>query len=123
MKRIILSVIVMAFAVAVHAGDSTSCQNKDKAACGGCKAKTSVQAQTNQDADKNAPSCCAGKVKTSLEAQTNQDPDKEAPSCCAGKMKTSVEAKGACCKQGQAKLSAGKRNVLMSPKAVSLASN
>ena len=38
MKRIILSAMVVAFAVAVQAGDSASCQNKDKAAC--CPAKS-----------------------------------------------------------------------------------
>ena len=47
MKRIILSVVVLAFAVAVQAGD----------------------AQTGQDNDKDKPACCAGKVKTSNEAK------------------------------------------------------
>ena len=47
MKRIILSVIVMAFAVAVQADD----------------------AKTSQDKDKDKPACCAHKVKTSDEAK------------------------------------------------------
>jgi hypothetical protein len=47
MKRIILSVIVMAFAVAVQAGD----------------------AKTSQDKDKDKPACCASKVKTSDQAK------------------------------------------------------
>jgi hypothetical protein len=139
MKQIILSVMVMAFAVAVQAGDSTTCQNKDKAGCCAGKVQTSIQAQTAPDkgassccagmmktsmqaqtsaaADKDAPACCSGKVKTSIEAQTSQATDKEASSCCAGKMKTSFAANGGCCKQ-----TAAKHSVLMSPKAVSLAS-
>ena len=47
MKRIILSVIVMAFAVAAQAGDAKTCQDKDK----------------------DKPACCASKVKTSDEAK------------------------------------------------------
>jgi hypothetical protein len=47
MKRIILSVMVLAFAVAVQAGD----------------------AKTGQDKDKDKPACCASKVKTSDEAK------------------------------------------------------
>ena len=47
MKRIILSVIVMAFAVAAQAGDAKTCQDKDK----------------------DKPACCASKVKTSNEAK------------------------------------------------------
>jgi hypothetical protein len=47
MKRIILSVIVMAFAVAVQADDAKTCQVKDKEkpACCASKAKTSEQAK------------------------------------------------------------------------------
>ena len=47
MKRIILSVMVLAFAVAVQAGDAKTCQDKDK----------------------DKPACCASKVKTSTEAK------------------------------------------------------
>ena len=71
MKRMILSVIVMAFAVTVQAGDGGCCQDKEKAGC------------------------CANKVKTSLNGQASQAGDKEEGGCCASKMKTSVEAKGA----------------------------
>jgi hypothetical protein len=103
MKRIILSVIVMAFAVAVQAGDGASCQDKEKAGC------------------------CANKVKTSLNGQAS---DKAEGGCCANKMKTSVEAKGgcpfaasACSMQAPAKPTAAKQTALLSPKAASLASN
>lgn len=106
MKRIILCAIVAAFAVAAQAGDGASCQGKEQG------------------------SCCASKVKTSLDAQANQGQDQGESSCCASKVKTSVETKqgcpmaaGACCKQGQAKQTAARRNVLLSPKAASYASN
>jgi len=106
MKRIILSVMVMAFAVAVQAGDPACCQDKAKAGC------------------------CANKVKTSLDANTCQAKDKDEGGCCASKVKTSVEAKsgcpfaaGSCCMQTQAKRTAGKQTVLLSPKAASLSSN
>jgi hypothetical protein len=84
MKRIILSAIVMAFAVAVQAGD----------------------AKTAQDTTKDTGGCCASKVKVSTEA-------KEA---------TCPFAKAACCKQSSAKQTPVKQPVLMSPKAMSLAS-
>ena len=128
MKRIILSAMVVAFAVAVQAGDSATCQDKDKAACCPSKVKTSIEVQASQATDKAAPACCASKVKTSLQTQTSQD-SKEGSSCCPSKVKTSVEAKGSCpftaggcSKQGQAKQNGGKRNVLLSPKANSIAS-
>ena len=82
MKKIILSVVVMAFAVAVQAGD----------------------AKTGQDSDK--PACCASKVKTSMEAK--EATPSTAKGCCG------------CCKQAQAKQTAAKQVVLLSPKAASL---
>jgi hypothetical protein len=47
MKRIILTVIVAAFAVAAQAGDAKTCQvkDKDKPACCPSKAKASDQAK------------------------------------------------------------------------------
>jgi hypothetical protein len=85
MKRIILSAILMSFAVAVQAGD----------------------AKTAQDTTKDTGSCCSSKVKVSTEAKESSCPF----------------AKAACCKQSSAKQTAAKRPVLMSPKAMSLASN
>ena len=52
MKRIILSVIVMAFAVAAQAEDAKTCQVKDK----------------------DKPACCPSKVKTSNEAKGESCP-------------------------------------------------
>jgi hypothetical protein len=56
MKRIILSVIVMGFAVAVQAGDATTCQDKAKdkpACCASQKTKVSTEANTEKEAG-----CC-----------------------------------------------------------------
>jgi hypothetical protein len=51
MKRIILSVMVLAFAVAVQAGDDKTCQDKDKdkpACCASHKTKVSTEANTEK---------------------------------------------------------------------------
>jgi len=61
MKRIILSVIVMAFAVAAQAGDSKTSQAKDQdqPACCGAKMKTSIQAkEVTASTDKSCCGCC-----------------------------------------------------------------
>jgi len=90
MKRIILSVMVLAFAVAVQAGDAKKVQDKDKGqpACCASKVKTSNPEQ---------PACCASKVKTSAEAKGT---------CPAGK--------SGCCK----KKAVVKQTGLLSPKAI-----
>ncbi len=59
MKRLILSVMVMAFAVAVQAGDAKTSQNKDT----------------------DKPACCASKVKTSADAKEGTCPFAKA-ACC-----------------------------------------
>jgi hypothetical protein len=59
MKRIILSAIVVAFAVAVQAGDAKPSQNKDK----------------------EKPACCASKVKTSEQAKEGTCPFAKSASC------------------------------------------
>ena len=71
MKRIILSVMVLAFAVAVQAGDATSCQNKDK--------------------DKSA--CCASKGKVSAEAKDGCCPYAKAACCKQTQAKQQTAAK------------------------------
>jgi hypothetical protein len=58
MKRIILSAMVLAFAVAVQAGDT----------------------KTDQDNAKDQPSCCSSKVKTSL--QTKEGTADTTKGCC-----------------------------------------
>lgn len=79
--------MVLAFAVAVQAGDT----------------------KPVQDTPKDQPSCCSSKVKTSVQAK--EDTADTAKGCCG------------CCKQkSAAKQTAAKRPVLMSPKAMSLAS-
>ena len=106
MKRIILSIVVMAFAVAVQAGDGTSCQDKEKAGCCANKAKTSVSGQASQASDKAEGGCCASKVKVSAEAKG---------SCPFASASCGTETHG--------KPASAKQMVLMSPKATSLASN
>ena len=103
MKRIILSVMVMAFAVAVQAGDAKTCQVKDQ----------------------DKPACCPSKVKTSVQANTTQVSDQAQAGCCASKVKTSVEAKGSCPFTASAcsKQAPAKQTVLASPKAADQASN
>jgi hypothetical protein len=92
MKRIILSLVVMAFAVAVQADDAKSCHDKVKAGC------------------------CDSKVKTS----TTADTEKAQGGCCASKVKTSVETKGTCpfAASAAGKQSPVKQTALLSPKAV-----
>lgn len=63
MKRIILSVMVLAFAVAVQAGDAKQVQDKDK----------------------DQPSCCASKVKTSDQAKGTSSTAKSCCGCCKKK--------------------------------------
>jgi hypothetical protein len=71
MKRIILPVFVMAFAVAVQAGD----------------------AKTSQAKDQDQPACCGGKMKTSTQVKMKTSTEV--------KEGTSSTAKGCCgcCKQ------------------------
>jgi hypothetical protein len=72
MKRIILSAMVLAFAVAVQAGDT----------------------KTTQNAPKDQPSCCASKVKTSLQANEGAaDTDKGCGGCCKQMSAKRVAAK------------------------------
>ena len=94
MKRIILSAMVLAFAVAAQAGDT----------------------KPAQDTPKDMPSCCSSKVKVSTQAKEGIKVSTEA------KEGTCPMAKGSCCMQSAAKQTAAKRVVLMSPKAMSLAS-
>jgi len=94
----------MAFAVAVQAGDAQPGPDKDKSACCGHKAKTSVSTQAVPAKDAEEGGCCASKMK----------------------MKTSTEAQGMCpfahamCgQQTAAKQTAPKQTALLSPKAAS----
>jgi hypothetical protein len=56
MKRIILSVIIMAFAVAVQADDAKTGQDKEKSACCASKVKTSAETKGGCPFAKSA--CC-----------------------------------------------------------------
>jgi hypothetical protein len=68
MKRIILSVMVMAFAVAVQAGDT----------------------KPAQDQAKEKPACCASKVKISNEAKEEGCPFAKAACCKQAPVKQTV---------------------------------
>ena len=70
MKRIILSVMVLAFAVAVQADDAKTCPDKDKSACCGGKVKTSNEAEA---------SCPVAKSKCCQQAAVKQAAVKQAP--------------------------------------------
>ena len=72
MKRILLSAIVLAFAVAAQAGDK----------------------KPAQDASKDQPSCCSSKVKTSLQAnEATPDTGKGCCGCCKQMSAKRVAAK------------------------------
>ncbi len=57
MKKIILSLMVAGFAIAVQAGDAKTCPNKtaDTAGCCCHKTKTSLQVKTSQEAKGTCP--------------------------------------------------------------------
>jgi hypothetical protein len=97
MKRIILSVMVLAFAAAVQAGDTPSC----------CSSKVKVSTEAKEGTCPMAKASCSSKVQVSTDAKEGTCP----------------MAKASCCKQGSAKQTAAKQPKLMSPKATSLASN
>jgi hypothetical protein len=61
MKRIILSIMVMAFAVAVQAGDAKTSQNKDKEKPACCASKVKVSDQAKEGACPFAKSACCNK--------------------------------------------------------------
>ncbi len=66
MKRIILSAMVLAFAVAVQAGDTKPAQDttKDQPSCCSSKVKTSVQVKEGTaDATKGCCGCCKKDAK------------------------------------------------------------
>ncbi len=70
MKKIILSIMAMAFAVAVQAGDAKVCQDKDKAACGASKTKTSME--TKEATCPFAKAACCSKQTAAKETKTKQ---------------------------------------------------
>ncbi len=75
MKRIILSVMVMAFAVAVQAGDGKQCTEKQKAACAAAKTKVSKDEGTCP----LAKSACCAKKQQEAKKDTAKQPVLLAP--------------------------------------------
>jgi hypothetical protein len=58
MKRIILSVIVMAFAVAAQAGDAKTCPDKNKDQTGCCASKVKVSTEAKEGCCPLAKAAC-----------------------------------------------------------------
>jgi hypothetical protein len=64
MKKLILSVVITALAVAVYAGESKSCADKEGSCCS-AKAKTSQEVKGECPMAKQATAgCCAEAAKT-----------------------------------------------------------
>jgi hypothetical protein len=74
MKKLILSLVIVAFAVAAQAGDSKACAGKDKAAC--TANKTSCSADKTACTMKTGDSgCCHGTAtKATPSRQTLMSP-------------------------------------------------
>ena len=69
MKKLILSLVVVAFAFAVQAGDSKNCTGKDKAAC--TANKTSCSADKTACTMKTGDAgCCHGTATKAAPART-----------------------------------------------------
>ena len=103
MKKVILSVALMAFAIAVHAGDAKTTNTKEKSAC--CADKAAV---TQVKASVDAKACSATKVATGTE-------------CSATKVAKGAECSttASACSSSSAKMCKGApaKQALLSPKA------
>jgi len=80
MKKLILSVVVTAFAVAVYAGEGKSCADKEGSCCS-AKTKTSQQVKGECPmAKQTAASCCSetAKTKTTVAKRILQSPKAQA---------------------------------------------
>ncbi len=77
MKKLILSVVVTAFAVAVYAGEGKSCADKEGSCCS-AKTKTSQEVKGECPMAKQAAAgCCANataKTKTTVAKRILQSP-------------------------------------------------
>ena len=71
MKKLILSLVIVAFAVAVQAGDSKACAGKDKTAC---TAKTSCSADKTACTMKTSDAGCCHGTTTKASRQTLMSP-------------------------------------------------
>lgn len=69
MKKLLLSVMTVAFALAVQAGEGKACSDKDKAACAAKKASTEAKAQCPATAAKQVKAtsgCCPASAKETV---------------------------------------------------------
>ena len=74
MKKIILSLMVAGFAIAVQAGDAKTCPNSKTADTAGCcchKTKTSLQVKTSQEAKGTCPFAKSACTKQTAAKKTN----------------------------------------------------
>jgi hypothetical protein len=75
MKKLILSLMVTAFAIGTQAGDTSACCSKDGAGCCAATTTTAAKAQCPMAKDKKANASLAGKNnKTSLNKQKLETP-------------------------------------------------
>ncbi len=63
MKRIILSVMLVAFAAAVQGDEAKCAQNKDKSACCSHKVKTSIESKESGGCPFAKGACCNKQVQ------------------------------------------------------------
>ena len=79
MKKLILSVVVTAFAVAVYAGEGKSCSDKEGSCCS-AKTKTSQQVKGECPMAKQATASCpnSAKSRTTAAKQVLQSPKAQA---------------------------------------------
>jgi hypothetical protein len=77
MKKLVLSVMVTAFAVAVYAGEGKTCSDKEGGSCCAAKTKTSQQAQGQCSMAKETASC-SNTAKSRTTAKVLQSPKAQA---------------------------------------------
>jgi hypothetical protein len=68
MKKIILSIIVMAFAVAVQADDAKTCPAKDKEKPSCCPSKAKAGEQAKEGCPFAKKECCKAKTEVAKQA-------------------------------------------------------
>ena len=85
MKKLVLSVIVTAFAVAVYAGEGKSCSDKEGGSCCAAKTKTSQQVQgqcpmqaKSQCSMAKETASCSNTAKSRTTAKVLQSPKAQA---------------------------------------------
>ena len=73
MNKLLLSVMLVGFAVAAQAGDDKACAGKDSACCGKEKTSTEAKAQCPMMANKQATATCPYMAKQASKDATAKD--------------------------------------------------